>query len=260
MKKGKVKYIVIIVILIIYCVGMYLIFGVSETKERNTTTTLLVGDSTVWNYSSRDWMNVTNQQLLSDVNWQKFKIYVDNEYFGNYSVWLDDRWYLFDDDRNAVTYQGNLFAYDADFDMDILPFTTSQITDYTYVNQVLKEHNLNTDTAYTLATQSSFDFDKDGVNETFYMVSNVFAIDFFPETYFSFVFMVDNNQIYMLYEDVDKNEGVNGCKPNLYTVADVDNDDQYELILMCSKYSNQIPIMMLYEFRDNAFKIAISNQ
>ena len=73
---------------------------------------------------------------------KNFIVYVDNEYFGNYSVWLDDQWYLFDDNRNAVTYQGNLFAYQADFDMDILPFTTVDITDFTYVNQVLKEYDL----------------------------------------------------------------------------------------------------------------------
>ena len=71
---------------------------------------------------------------------------------------------------------------------------------------------------------------------------------------------VYGTNIYMLYEDVDVNEGVNGCMPNLYTVADLDNDQDNELILTCAKYSNQTPVAMLYEFRDNAFEIKISNQ
>lgn len=261
MKKGKLKYIIIIVILILYGGVMYLVFGVSETKERKATTTLLVGDSAVWNYSSRDWMNLNTPSLLSSLNWQKFKIYIDNQYFGKYLVWQDDeRWYLFDNHKNAISYQGNLLAYKADFDMDIVDFSTSDITDYAYVNQVLEEHGFTTDVTYTLENVTKVDFDKDGILEEFYIVSNVFAIDFFPEKYFSFVFMVDNNKIYMLYEDVDTNEGVNGCKPNIYAVADVDNDRNYELILTCAKYSNQTPLTMLYEYRDNAFEIEISNQ
>ncbi len=260
MKKGKLKYIIIIVIVLIYGSIMYLVFGVSETRKRKTTTTLLVGTSAVWNYSSQSWMNITKPSLLSNLNWQKFKIYVDNQYFGKYLVWKDDQWYLFDNNKNAVSYQGNLFAYKADFDMDIVNFSTTDIKDYSYVNKVLVEHDLDINSDFTLAHVSNVDFDKDGVMEQFYVVSNVFAIDFFPDKYFSFVFMVDDNQIYMLYEDVDINEGVNGCKPNLYTVADVDNDQNYELILTCAKYSNQTPLTMLYEFDDNMFKIKISNQ
>lgn len=260
MKKGKLKYIVIIAILVVYGIVMYFAFGVDETRERKAATTLLVGNSAVWNYSSRDWMRVNTPSLLSKLNWQKFKVYVDNQYLGKYLVWQDDQWYLFDDNKNAIPYQGNLFAYQAGFDMDILDFDTTDITDYTYVQQVLKEHGLDINPQYTLANVSKVDFDKDGVLEEFYVVSNVFAIDFFPDKYFSFVFMVDNEKIYMLYEDVDVNEGVNGCKPSLYTVADVDNDKQYELILTCAKYSNQTPLTMLYEFRDGAFEIEISNQ
>lgn len=260
MKKGKFKYIVIIVILIIYGIVMYFAFGVDEARERKAATTILVGDSAIWNYSSRDWMRVNTPSLLSSLNWQKFKVYIDNQYFGNYLVWRDDKWYLFDDDKKAVSYQGNLFAYQADFNMEILDFTTTAITDYTYVQQVLKAHGLDTNSQYTLANLSKVDFDKDGILEDFYVVSNVFAIDFFPTKYFSFVFMVDNNKIYMLYEDVDVNDGVNGCKPSLYTVADFDNDKENELILTCAKYSNQVPLIMLYEFRDDAFEIEISNQ
>lgn len=260
MKKGKLKYVIIILVLIIYGTVMYFAFGVDETRERKATTTLLVGNSAVWNYSSRDWMRVNTPSLLSGLNWQKFNIYINNKSIGQYLVWRDDKWYLFDDDKKAISYDGNFFAYQADFDMDILDFPTTNITDFTYVQQVLKEHNLDINPQYTLANVSSVDFDNDGVLEEFYAVSNVFATDSFPDKYFSFVFMVDNNQIYMLYEDVDVNEGVNGCKPNLYTIADVDNDKEYELILTCAPYSNQLPLTMLYEFNEGAFKIKISNQ
>lgn len=259
MKKGRRKYFIIIVILLIYFIAMYLLFGVDEVKKSKVATTLLVGDSTVWNYSGRSWTNVTNSQMISALDWQKFMVYVNREKLGNYYVWNNDKWYLFDNDKKAVSYSGLLFAYKADFDMNITNFETNQITDFIYVNEVLTKHNLVTTVNYTVSTVSSIDFDQDGTTEDFYVVSNVFSGEKVDQ-YFSFVFMVKNNKIYMLYEDVDKNDGVNGCKPYLNLVGDVDDDRKNELILTCARYSNQTPIDMLYEFEEDAFKIVISNQ
>lgn len=260
MKKGYFRYIVLIVIVVLFGIGMYVIFGIDEGKERKASSILIVGDNAVFQYASRNWMRLSSQSSISNLNWQKFKTYVNNEYFGDYLVWNSDKWYLFDDDRNAVSYQGNLFAYQAEFDMRILPFSTTSITDYTYPKQVLEEHGLDPNSSYTLDNLVTFDFDGDGVLEEFYVISNVFSIDTFPEKYFSFVFMVDNEKIYMMYEDVDVNDGVNGCRPNIYTVGDFDNDSFFEIIVNCSEYSVQGSVVMLYEWDNEAFKIVISNQ
>lgn len=258
MKKGKFKYIVLILLLIIYAAAMFLAFGVDEVKERKAATTIVLGDGVVWDYSSRSWLNFNTPQLIEDINWKKFNVYVDNEKFGNYSIWIDDKTYLFDDNREAVNYQGNLFAYRAEYLIDVIPFSSQDITDYSYVNKVLEEHGVESK-QFTLANVTYVDFDQDGEDEAFYIVSNVFATEFFPDRYFSYVFMVDNEKIYMLYEDSDTNTGVNGCKPALYTIGDFDYDKDNELILSCAKYSNQTPIFMLYEFQNNAFRIEISN-
>lgn len=259
MKKGRFRYIVLIVILAIYAGVMYVSFGVTETKEREASATLIVGNTAAFDYMSRNWTYYSTPSMFSKLNWKTFKTYVDDEYFGNYLMWYDDQWYLFDKDRNPINYSGKLFAYDADYDMNIIPFESEDITDFTYPKQVLEQYGLDSNSQYTLATVSTLDFDKDGEEEEFYVISNVFAMDFFPDTYFSFVFMVDDNKISILYEDVDKNDGVNGCKPELYTVGDFDNDSDNELIVSCAKYSNQTPVAMLYEYEDNAFKIVISN-
>lgn len=259
MKKGRSKYIIIIIILLIYLLGMYLLFGVDEVKKNKVTTTLLIGNSSVWNYSGRKWSNVTNNQLLSSLDWQKFMVYINSEKLGNYYLWNDDKWYVFDDDKKALSYSGLFFAYKADFDMKVLKYETKQIIDFTYVNEVLSKYNLISSVNYTVSTITSVDFNQDGVNEDFYVISNVFSEEQ-VDKYFSFVFMVKNEKIYMLYEDVDNNDGVNGCKPYINLVADVDNDKKNELVLTCARYSNQLPIDMLYKFEEDAFKIVISNQ
>ena len=261
MKKGKVKYIVIIVILVIYCVLMYLAFGVDETKRRETAATLLIGDSAIWNYSGGSFTNITSQSTISSFDWQEFTVYVDNQLLGNYSVWYDDRWYLFDEGQNAVDYQGNLFAYKADFDMNILPFTVQEISDYRYVEQVLSEYGITTP-GYTVDNYYAIDLDQDGVDEEFYAVSNCFMdIDIgFPDEYFSFLFMVDDGVITMLYEETGQNQAVNGTQPIIYSVLDIDNDSNYEMIVMGYKYSVQLPYVMLYKYEDGTLKLEFSNQ
>ena len=41
---------------------------------------------------------------------------------------------------------------------------------------------------------------------------------------------------------------------------DTNNDNTYEFILSCGKFGSNNQVDMLYEFEENAFKIAISNQ
>ena len=72
--------------------------------------------------------------------------------------------------------------------------------------------------------------------------------------------MVKNNEIYPIYTDIAKNNSYNGCKPYLSAVLDVDNDNTYELVVSCGRYSVQKPVDMLYKLTDNGFKILISNQ
>ena len=262
MKKGKVKYIVIIVVLILYCILMYALFGAEEQKRRETSATVLVSNAAIWNYSGGEFTNITRQSTISELNWQKFTVYIDNELFGDYSVWYDDRWYLFDDNQQAVTYQGNFLAYQADFDMKIMPFEVQEITNYQYVDQVLEEYNLTATGGYTLTNYYTIDLDQDGEDEEFYAVSNCFMdIDVgFPDTYFSFLFMVDDGKVTMLYEETGQNQAVNGTQPIIYSVLDIDNDSNYEMIVMGYKYSVQLPYVMLYKYEDDTLKLEFSNQ
>ena len=91
-------------------------------------------------------------------------------------------------------------------------------------------------------------------------MSNVFATDFTPNMIFSIVFMIKDNSIYYIYNDISETRSYNGCKPYFNSFIDVNNDNQYEFILSCGRFGSNDQIDMLYEFEENAFKIAISNQ
>lgn len=255
------RYKVITIILVVYLVVFFLIYGLSNIKNGQRKLTLLVGDNTVWDYSNRSWLNITREETLDSLHWQEYKVFLDNKYFGEYSMWYDDnKWYAFNSNKTAVKMEGELIAYKANYDLKIKEFETKENNNNTYVHQVLKDNNLSTSSQMTVNNVVNFDIDADGVEEQFYVISNAFASDFYPDTIFSIVFMVKEQKIYSMYTNIEKANYGNGCKPYIRTFLDINDDDKHELILTCAKYSVQEPEDMLFQFNKEKFDLLISNQ
>lgn len=258
--RNKKTYIVLLIILVVFFVVMFLVFGVSNIRQSKYDTTLLVGDNTVWTYHNKKWLNLTARSSYEKLSWKEYMIYVNNEKVGKYSLWHDDKWYAFDKDKNAIVIDGNLLAYRANFDMNILNFKEEEITDRTYVDYVLEENNLSLSSQFTSFYQTSVDIDSDGEDEEFYVISNAFPLDFNPEMIFSIVFMVKNDKVYYIYNDISEHRNFNGCKPYFTAFLDTNNDKMNEIVLSCGRYSTSGTVDMLYKFEEDSFKIAISNQ
>ena len=255
------RYKVITIILVVYLVVFFLIYGLTNMKNGQRELTLLVGDNTVWNYSNKSWLNITREETLDSLNWQEYKVFLDNKYFGEYSMWYDDnKWYAFNSNKTAVKMEGELIAYKANYDLKIKEFETKENKNNTYVHQVLKENNLSTSSQMTVNNVINYDIDNDGLAEQFYIISNAFASDFYPDTIFSIVFMVKEEKIYSMYTNVEKANYGNGCKPYIRTFLDINDDDKHELILTCAKYSVQEPEDMLFQLNKEKFDLLISNQ
>ena len=75
----KKRYIVLLIILAIYVIAMYFFLGANHLKKEKDYTTILVGDSTIWNYSNKKWLNVTSKSTIKDINWKEFTVYIDNK-------------------------------------------------------------------------------------------------------------------------------------------------------------------------------------
>lgn len=258
--RDKKVYIILLVSLIVFFVVMFSMFGIENINQEKYTSTIIVGEKTIWRYEKKKWISYNDNSIIDKINWQKFLVYDNNIEKGTYSVWFDDKWYLFDDDKNAILLDGNLLAISSNFDMKVSSFEEKEIDDYSYVQYVLNENELSVNSKFTSNYKVSFDFDSDGVEEDFYVISNVFPLDFNPDYIFSIAFMVKNEQIYYIYNDISLNNSFNGCKPYYNSFLDTNNDGVFEFILSCGKYSNQETVDMLYEFSEDGFKILISNQ
>lgn len=239
---------------------MYIFIGKDSIEEAKKEATVLVGDGTTWEYSNNRWVNLKLESSIEKYNWKKFKVFLDNEYKNDFLVWHDDKWYLFDDNKQAQNYTENFLGINANYEIKTKAFEVKDIEDYKYVEDVFNKNQIPSSTELTVNSYIEVDLDNDGENEEIYLVSNVFPLDFEPDKVFSFVFIVKNNKIYNLYNTIEKYEGTNGTKPFINSIIDIDNDNEYEILLTCAKYSTEQPINILYKFVDNDFKILISNQ
>jgi hypothetical protein len=235
-------------------------YGIDEIKTKDDQATIVVGNNTVWQYHNKRWLNIQGITAFQDYNWHTFEVFQDNQKIGDYSLWYDDRWYIFDQDKNPISIEGSLLAYEANYDLAVSAFLEQKISDYKPVEKVLSKYGIDTSSKFSNSLQISFDIDQDGEMEEFYLITNAFALDFSPDVLFSFVFMVKNDEIYMIYENTEQSSIYNTCKPYFTSFLDVNRDHNYEIILSCGRYSIEKEIQWLYEFRDNQFKILISNE
>lgn len=239
---------------------MFYLHGYDSLKQESYETAIIVGDNTTWVYQNKRWMQGNSTNMYDKLNWQNYNIYENNKRIGTYNLWHSDKWYLFDNNKNAVNIEGELLAYNSNHDVNVEGFSKEDIEVDNYIEKVLEDNDLDLNSKFTKIYKSSIDYDHDGSIEDFYVISNVFPLDFEPSTLFSFVFMVKDNQIYYLYEDVRDYKAYSGCSPDIMSFINTDDDETDEIILSCFQYSNLGRIDMLYSFTGESFKILISNQ
>ena len=251
------KYIILILIILVFFVVMFLLFGLDNIKKENYSTAIVVGEDSVFILEKQQWIDITGNYNI--LNWEKFNVYVNNEKVGNYYLWYDDKWYAFDKKKKPVNLEGSILGISSNYNINVAEFTEENVDDSIYIDKVLEDNDFSKDQSFTTKYKIDFDFDNDGVREEFFLISNVFNLEETPEKVFSIVFMVKDNEIYPIYRDIKNNESFDGCKPYMNTFLDVDEDNTYEFILSCGKYSVEKTINMLYKFKDNKFKILVSN-
>lgn len=256
MKKNDKIYIFLIIALLVFFFLMFLFVG-KKTDEKNVNgITLLLGEDTIWTYDNGVW---NNNKDASKVNWNLYKVYLEDEYVDNYYVWNSDKWYIFDKEKNAVNYQERFLATDLDHEINIKKFKTKDIDNETIVDNYLKSKNIYNNNQFTVNSQTSIDLDSDGVDEKIFIISNVFPIDFNPDILFSYVFIEDNGKYIDVYSEELENTYGSGVKPYIYSILDADNDNKLEFIIAYAGFSVEKANIVMYKYENNEIKQLISN-
>ncbi len=254
MKSNKVI-VVLIAFLVIFAFLFYWLVGRERVERNNYQLVMITENEVTWNCYGSSWEKKTN---INDYNWKKMDVFIDGKYSGKYYIYHDDQWYLYDDNKEAVDINGNFLAIESNFDVNAVSFEMSEIEDNEYVVEELENKGLSTGSQLTVNDETKVDIDNDGKEETLYVISNTFPIDFDTDFSFSYVFMEKDGQIY----DVFSNESDNmytAVRPFINAIIDTNNDGIYEILISTAEYSNQGQGHILYEWKNNTFQKIIEN-
>ena len=267
MSKNKKIMIVMLIVLAVYALIMFLVLGGTKTfKKTNSQITIIMGDNATFTYNGSFWTYVELETTYSKLNWLKYDVYENNELLGNYSMWHNDKWYVFDGDeehRTPVSVTEDFIALRADSSIKLTPFESNKITDYSYVNAVLDSYGIQA-SYLTVDQVVTIDIDNDSIDENFYFISNSLPREN-PENFnFTIVFMEKKGEIYNIYTDIQEMENSDGCKPFMRAVLDYDLDGEQEIIFACGGLSARKQKDYIYKFNHNnsldEFKLIVSNQ
>lgn len=257
----KRTYIILIIIMVLFFVLSYIFLGADSLKRQKYESLIVIGNNSVFAYKNNNWdrLKVEND-TLKEFSWQEFDIYSKNEKLGTYSLWYDSKWYAFDKKRKAINLDDSFIGISSNYEIKVLDYQQEQFTSSNYVTQILKENNLPINSQFTSNYKIDLDVDQDESLEELYLITNVFPIDFNPEKLFAIVFMVKGDNIYYLYKDIRNNNSFNGCKPFVQSILDVDNDNNYEVLISCREYSvsSQTDLLYKYNAENDEFKIIAS--
>lgn len=260
MTKTQKRYLKIFIPLILLSLFFFLFYGLNLISKNKKTSLIIINDDAVFVKKEDRWFNIIDSSDKEKYNWNKYYVYQNNEPIGKFYLVNNGNWYLFDKDKSAVNYDGDLLAFDEETKYTILKYSENSINDYTYVNKVLSENGLNTNAIFSSSYYIDFDIDNDSINEQLYVITNKFPYEKANENSFGFVFLVKNNRIYYLYKDTSKSKDLfEGCKPYVNSIFDLDEDNKYEVNFSCGYYSTNGTIQKIYKFDKGKFKLLVSN-
>ena len=251
-KKNR-KYVVVLVILGIYFLIMLFLFIIPKIINRKTEITLLIGNNANWHYEDEKWEDVSN---IRDYNWDKFDLYEDSTYKGNYSALFNDTWHFYDDKNTPINLESpNFLAIKTNRDYKIAEYLEKEIStdELKYVNEVLENYDINT-SDFTSSNVLTYDIDSDNKEEKIFTISNVFTENFTSKI-FNFIFIVKDDKITVISHTVDDIKNMyDNCKLYIDKIIDLNNDGNYEIITGCGYYSNRDTCYEMYEKVGNKYQ------
>ena len=239
MKKNN-RYYIILAILLIYFVFIFFVFILPNILKKETKTYLLIDSDAKWQYINGKWSDIEDSKVY---NWQKFAIYENSGFKGNYYPLYNEKWHFYDNDENPIKIDKYHFlGIKSNKKYQVATFNTEDISEtyQKYIKEVLNKYKLSS-TNFTNAKVIKYDLDGDEQEEKIYSISNVF-VEEFTEKIFNFIFVVKDDKITIVSKSIDKYSNMlDNCQDMVSKIVDVDNDGNYELITSCYKYNINAP-------------------
>ena len=231
--KNSKAYIAIIIVLLIYLIFTFIFFRKDKTED--TLKPYLVTDNSKYIYTEKNTLEKIEE--TNDYNWKDYNIYVDNEYIGNYKLQYNNKWYIYNNERDSIKYEGKIIAA-SNMNIKVYDYEKKSITqeEQYKINNYLERNNIDL-VEYDLAdSKVEIDLDNDNEIEKIYRINS--KINNNPENIFSIILLEKNNKIETIASKiVPKNTNEKIELFDIYGFLDIDNDEKKEILINRMIYS-----------------------
>lgn len=250
--KNKKPILIVLSIVLCYLILAIILFGWDKFINKFQGLYVMLDPDSMWRLKDGKWSDVKEDK---EYNWKKFDIYINNKLLGNYNLLYNKKWYVFNDNREAIKYEGDLIAIKGNKKYKVYDFEEEELNllDETLISEVLNQEKIKNSYEYTYARKVVFDFDGDTLEETLYTVSNTFNYSTEVNEVFSLVFLHDdiNQVLYKSTQNIDRQYDV--CLPKIKGIIDFDKDNKLEIIIGCNYYDSLGTCNSLYQIKDGKY-------
>jgi len=268
MKDNKIAILVVIVIILLGITVSVLLTQPTENNNQNENSNniennenknpvkpiykyLVINNSDIWNYANNNWFTEKENRVED----KKFKIYVNNEFFGNYYLKYTTKWNIFNENKKFINYNGNILAYTEEFNVKVKNFTKENVADVDLnrINLILKGSFSFED----LSNQEKIivDLDNNGVTDKIISVSNIDSEN--QNKYFNLVYVDINGAIKVLLNDVVEIKNLL-IEPiyNIEYIVNIENNKYDNIIIKKGYFSDAgTTNSLMYQYVDNEYKM-----
>ena len=224
MDKGKkIKLTIIIIIIVI----LYIVFAlfVNNWKVSSSDNYILVGDYLILHEDRGKLYQV--KKVTDDVLKQSYSVYDGNEFTDVYNLqFVSNKWVFFDKNYKELDLDDFKFAYSGNAKVSDINYSKAGYddNDEDILSEVLNLQDSEQKRIFTSTlSKVSFDFDKDGQEETVYTTTNV-SLTSQNYAFKSYMFLVRNGKV-LDVKEADTNTF------SVMEVLDVDDDKKYDIIV-----------------------------
>ena len=211
MKKIK-GFIILIIILGVYGLILFFAFGNKEDNNQNDNNNnnnsqqniknkedkyIVVGNFANLNYSHGLFSKAKVKKIEKI---EKYKVYVNNKYYGDYKLKSGGNWNLFDKNDEYINYNGNLLAYSSNFNVKVRNNYKIREIDEKDKVFLINSYNLSTFSNLTINQAIDIDLDNNGEDDEIICLSSMEESNNDSSYYNIFVIKL-NNEVTTLIEE-----------------------------------------------------------
>lgn len=250
----------LLIILIVYFVIFICLFGITTIRKFFSKAYIVLDSGDKWMLENTKWVTLPDSENKL-YNWQKYSVYTDNEYFGDYKIFYNNKIYLFNDNDKSVPYKAaNVIALKGNFTLVDYKLTENFDKEgRKFLEDFIEKEKLNVDLSQFNLKMYEINHKNSEKSDRIYVANNLFGEYEGVDDIFALIFCIyDNGNIEVLYSKHNVvNMQLQFCSPQIRNVIDFLDDGKYEIIFECIYYMSSDTCHMMFEKEFGSYRKVI---